>query len=65
MQRWQSMRAQQWHYFKPSMSTYIWPVAVLAACLGYGHLIHLDRSAREKKIRNGEVAYADRRFKFL
>lgn len=65
MQRWQSMKSQQWYYFKPNAKTGLVTGFVLLSCLGYGHWFKVRRDAREKLYREGKVSYRDREFKFV
>jgi hypothetical protein len=65
MQRWQSLKAQQWYYFKPTPKTFVWPFIVVTTCFGFGHFLKIRRERREAIYRQGLVSYRDRDFKFL
>jgi len=65
MQRWMSMRAQQYPFFKRNPKTLLYPLIVLSTCFGYGHWIKRRREKREITYRTGQVAYKDRSFKFV
>jgi len=65
MQRWISMRAQQWHYFKPSPKNFLLPAFVVFSCWAAGHWFHVRRTADEARYRRGEISYRDREFKFV
>ncbi|ODM90468.1 NADH dehydrogenase [ubiquinone] 1 beta subcomplex subunit 4 [Orchesella cincta] len=64
LQRWQSMRAQQYYYFKPNVKTGLWSAFIVFTCFAYGKLFGITRAAKEKEFRTGMVSYADREFKF-
>ncbi|CAL8121642.1 unnamed protein product [Orchesella dallaii] len=65
LQRWQSMRAQQFYYFKPNPKTGMWAAFVAFTCLAYGHMFKVSRTNKDKKYRAGLVSYRDREFKFV
>ncbi|XP_021948526.1 uncharacterized protein LOC110846178 [Folsomia candida] len=65
LQRWQSLKAQQYYYFKPTSKTIFWPILVVSTCFGYGHWMKLRRAKREAAYRQGLVSYRDREFKFI
>jgi NADH dehydrogenase (ubiquinone) 1 beta subcomplex subunit 4 len=65
MQRWQSMKAQQWYYFKPTPQTLYIPMLVLGSVAIYAYAFYSRRTAREKNYRAGNVSYRDRKFKFI
>ncbi|XP_063603959.1 NADH dehydrogenase [ubiquinone] 1 beta subcomplex subunit 4-like [Penaeus indicus] len=65
VQRFMSMRATRYDHFKPSPRSSLIGVAMLAIpILGYGWWMKTSRENFEAKCRTGQVAYADREFKF-
>jgi len=65
LQRWQSMRAQHWYYFKPTPKTLWVPAIAVFLCAAYGHLLAVRHEKREKSYRQGLVSYKDREWKFI
>ncbi|GAB0097151.1 uncharacterized protein DMENIID0001_127590 [Sergentomyia squamirostris] len=66
MQRFQAARVTQFEHFKPNFKTakrgfFI----VLLPIVAYAWLMKSERSAREHQYRTGQVAYRDRKFKFI
>jgi len=64
--RFQAMRISHYEHFKPTgrsfrvgMFTVVLPIAI------YAWALKRERDGREQKYRAGEVAYKDRRFKFI
>jgi len=64
LQRWMSLRAQQWHYFKPTPKTLYYPLLVIVSIGLYGYAFFVSRRSKDTAYRRGEVSYADRDFKF-
>ncbi|KAK8374830.1 hypothetical protein O3P69_009113 [Scylla paramamosain] len=65
LQRFMSMRATQYDFFRPTpKASLLGTLMIVAPILGYGLLLKRDKDQFEKKIRTGQVAYADREFKF-
>ncbi|KAL5010464.1 hypothetical protein ScPMuIL_012769 [Solemya velum] len=66
IQRLNSTRVTQWDHFKISPKTTWYGLALVVIPVGLlTYLVFKDRHERETKIRNGEVAYKDRTFKFM
>nr|CAH7727996.1 unnamed protein product [Callosobruchus chinensis] len=64
--RYQAMRVSGWDYFKPSGKNAIYGMAFMVLPMFiYGYFVKTDRAEQEAKYRRGEVAYKDRRFKFV
>ncbi|VVC88056.1 unnamed protein product [Leptidea sinapis] len=64
LQRFMSMKATQYEFFKPSRSSAIFGItAVLVPMFVYGYAIYKERSTREHKYRTGEIRYRERTFK--
>lgn len=60
------MRVSNYEHFKPTgrslrvgMGLVVLPIVI------YAWALNKEREIREKQYRNGEVAYKDRRFKFI
>merc|ERR1711980_51805 len=65
LQRFMSMRASQYDFFKPTPKTSILGLLLFVLPIGgYGWLLKRDKEQFEKRIRTGQVAYADREYKF-
>jgi len=64
LQRWISMKAWQYHYFKPNTKTLIYPIGFIAAVVGYAWLLKWDRDGKEHLYRTGQISHRDRRNKF-
>lgn len=64
--RFQAMRVSHTEYFKPTGKAAFWGFALLIAPMTILYkLARRERDAKEEQYRNGEVAYADRQFKFV
>lgn len=64
--RFQAMRVSHTEYFKPTGKAAFWGFALLIAPMTILYkLARSERDAREEQFRNGEIAYADRQFKFV
>lgn len=59
------MRVSGVEHFKPTSKTLQALMIVVVPMLAYGYWIKSDRDAREQEFRTGQVAYKDRRFKFI
>jgi NADH dehydrogenase (ubiquinone) 1 beta subcomplex subunit 4 len=64
LQRWLSMRAQNYHYFKPNPRTLIYPIGFLSVVAGYAWLLKSDRDKKEHLYRTGQISHKDRKNKF-
>ncbi|EFA12181.1 hypothetical protein TcasGA2_TC002331, partial [Tribolium castaneum] len=66
LQRYQAMRVSTYEHFKPNPKTAGYGFFLtLLPMVGYIYLLHTTRQAKEKRYRNGEVAYKDRDFKLI
>nr|CAI5846047.1 unnamed protein product [Callosobruchus analis] len=64
--RYQAMTVSGWDYFKPSGKNAIYGLAFMVAPMFiFGYFLQSTRAKQEAKYRRGEVAYKDRRFKFV
>ena len=66
MQRYQAMRVSYYEHFKPTgiaLRTAVF--TVIAPIVLYTWWMKSDRDKREHQYRTGQVAYKDRRFKFI
>lgn len=59
------MRVSGYEHFKPNAKTLRGLMVVVAPMLLYGYWIKSDRDFKENEYRTGQVAYKDRRFKFI
>lgn len=60
------MRVSNYEHFKPTArSVRVGGFAVVLPILIYGYMLKKERDTREHKFRTGQVAYADRKFKFI
>lgn len=64
--RFQAMNASHYEHFRPTWNSFkkgilfcIVPIAI------FGFAMKYERDTREKQIRTGQIAYRDRRFKFI
>lgn len=61
-----AMKATQYDHFKATPKTVrLGILGMLVPIIGYAYILNIDRTRREKKFRNGEVAYKDRLFKLI
>ncbi|KAG8227593.1 hypothetical protein J437_LFUL000692 [Ladona fulva] len=66
LQRFMSMKATAYDHFKPTPKSGAYAFAlVVAPIVLYTWWMKTSRDAIEKKLRAGEVAYKDRKFKFI
>ncbi|KAG0730262.1 NADH dehydrogenase [ubiquinone] 1 beta subcomplex subunit 4 [Chionoecetes opilio] len=66
LQRFMSMKATQYDYFKPTpKASFMGLMFIAVPIIGYGLLLKRDKEQQEMRIRTGQVSYADREFKFL
>lgn len=66
LQRFMSMRATGYEYFRPTPRSGAFAFGLVIAPIAiYTWLIKMHRDSVEKKLRSGEVAYKDRKFKFI
>jgi len=66
IQRFMSMRAEDYDHFRPNPKTSLYGLCVIVIpILVFGYLVKTSRNAQEHKYRTGQVAYKDRRFKFI
>lgn len=64
--RFQAMRVSHTEYFKPTGKAAFWGFAILIAPITMLYVLsRRERDAKELQYRNGEIAYADRQFKFV
>ncbi|XP_065367389.1 uncharacterized protein ND-B15 [Calliphora vicina] len=64
--RFQSMRVSNFEHFKPTGHAFrIGMGLVMLPIVVYAWALNKEREGRERQYRNGEVAYKDRRFKFI
>lgn len=63
--RHQAMRVSGVEHFKPTSKTLRALLMVVVPMVTYGYWIKTDRNAKENEYRTGQVAYKDRRFKFI
>lgn len=60
------MRVSNYEHFKPTVkSARIGGLLVVAPIVLYAWWLKSERAGREEKVRRGEVAYRDRKFKFI
>lgn len=59
------MRVSGVDHFKPTTKSLRALALVVLPMLTYGYFIKTSRDAKEHEYRTGQVAYKDRRFKFL
>lgn len=61
-----AMRVSTYEHFKPTPKTVAWGICLIVIpMLGYGYLLKSSREEKEAIYRRGEIAYHDRRFKFV
>ncbi|XP_023720609.1 NADH dehydrogenase [ubiquinone] 1 beta subcomplex subunit 4 [Cryptotermes secundus] len=66
IQRFMSMRATEYEHFKPTPKTSMYGLGIIVIpIVAYAYLLKTTRDAQEHKYRTGQVAYKDRRFKFI
>uniref|UniRef100_A0A336MY24 NADH dehydrogenase [ubiquinone] 1 beta subcomplex subunit 4 n=1 Tax=Culicoides sonorensis TaxID=179676 RepID=A0A336MY24_CULSO len=66
IQRYVSTRVSQWDYFKVSGRTSRWGLGLTVIPMFlFGKLVYDERAEREEKIRTGQIAYRDRKFKYI
>ncbi|KAJ8943301.1 hypothetical protein NQ318_004742 [Aromia moschata] len=66
MLRYQALKVSGFEYFKTTPKNVIYGLAFMVMPMTlYGYFLHKTRSEQEAKYRRGEVAYKDRRFKFI
>ncbi|KAJ8984245.1 hypothetical protein NQ317_007477 [Molorchus minor] len=64
--RYQAMKVSGFEYFKPSPKNAVFGLVFLVIPMTlYGYLIKNSRDKLEAQYRSGQVAYKDRRFKFV
>ncbi|KAI8120501.1 hypothetical protein FF38_04503 [Lucilia cuprina] len=64
--RFQAMRVSNFEHFKPTGHAFrVGMSLVVLPIIGYAWALNKEREGRELQYRNGEVAYKDRRFKFI
>ncbi|XP_055628064.1 uncharacterized protein LOC129769681 [Toxorhynchites rutilus septentrionalis] len=64
--RFQAMRVNHIDHFKPTWYSFrIGMLTVVIPIVGYALLLKKERDGREHLYRTGQVAYKDRRFKFI
>lgn len=64
--RFQAMRVSNFEHFKPTGRSFkIGMLTVVLPIVGYAWMLKRERDAREAQYRTGQVAYKDRRFKFI
>ncbi|XP_062716190.1 uncharacterized protein LOC134291865 [Aedes albopictus] len=64
--RFQAMRVNHFEHFKPTGRTLkIGMLTTVIPIVAYAIMMKRERDAREKEYRTGQVAYKDRRFKFI
>lgn len=59
------MRVNATDHFKPTWQTFRILLFFGLPMVAYGFWVKNDRDKREREFRSGEVAYKDRRFKFI
>ncbi|XP_049805340.1 uncharacterized protein LOC126248418 [Schistocerca nitens] len=65
VQRFMAMRATQYEHFRPTPKSSFYGLALVAAPMAlFIWFIKNKRDEQEHKLRTGQVAYRDRRFKF-
>lgn len=66
LQRFQAMRVSHFEHFKPTGKSFrIGFFLVVAPVIFFAMAFKTQRGNLEQKIRNGEISYRDRRFKFI
>ncbi|CAH1995697.1 unnamed protein product [Acanthoscelides obtectus] len=66
MMRYQAMTVSGWDYFKPSGKNALYGlIFIVAPMFTFGYFVQKSKAEQEAKYRRGEVAYKDRRFKFI
>uniref|UniRef100_A0A182QAP8 NADH dehydrogenase [ubiquinone] 1 beta subcomplex subunit 4 n=1 Tax=Anopheles farauti TaxID=69004 RepID=A0A182QAP8_9DIPT len=64
--RFQAMRVNHFEHFKPTGRSFkIGLFTVVIPIIAYAKMMKHERDQREQQYRTGQVAYADRRFKFI
>ncbi|EAA00737.4 AGAP011829-PA, partial [Anopheles gambiae str. PEST] len=64
--RFQAMRVNHYEHFKPTGRSFkIGLFTVVIPIIVYAKMMKNERDQREQQYRTGQVAYADRRFKFI
>lgn len=60
------MNANHYEHFKPTWTSFRKGILFcIVPIFLFGWAMKLERDGRESKIRKGEIAYKDRRFKFI
>ncbi|CAG9823172.1 unnamed protein product [Phaedon cochleariae] len=66
LQRYQAMKINTFEFFRPTSKNALIALAFLVIPVSLStYCMHTSRSNAEHKYRTGEVAYKDRRFKFI
>ncbi|XP_063241723.1 uncharacterized protein LOC134541910 [Bacillus rossius redtenbacheri] len=65
LQRFTALRATQYDHFKPTPKSAFMGMLIVVPIILYAWILKSHRDSWEKKYRTGEVAYKDRRFKFV
>lgn len=61
-----AMKANHYDHFKATPKTIKMGIFIMIGpILAYAYLLNQNRTERERKFRNGEVAYKDRLFKLI
>ncbi|XP_067633530.1 uncharacterized protein ND-B15 [Eurosta solidaginis] len=64
--RFQAMRVSHYEHFKPTGKSFrVGFFSVVLPIFLYGWALKTERDGREAKYRTGQVAYKDRKFKFI
>lgn len=64
--RFQAMNVSHFEHFKPTWISFKKGILFcLAPIVVFGLAMKYERDTREKQIRTGQIAYRDRRFKFI
>lgn len=60
------MRVSNFEHFRPTLRTVrLGLFTIVVPMVLYGWMMKSERNNREKKYRTGQVAYKDRKFKFI
>lgn len=65
LQRYYAMKENTFWYFRPNFKNFSTLCFCLVPMFTLGYFLKNSRDERERKYRRGEVAYKDRRFKFI
>lgn len=64
--RFQAMNTTHYEHFRPTWNSFKKGVVFcLLPIVAFGLAMKYERDTREKQIRTGQIAYKDRRFKFI